>query len=126
METVSAAADRTTVETQKRFSIFRSLQGSKHPRSRGIISRDFRFGPLTRASYPSPAVETTNLPTEQYLPAQAASAHVGSGDALADRFPVTRQQEIDDVMFPTQCAAHCMQGLSRLPTLPQVGPPLRR
>lgn len=29
------------------------------------INRNFRFGPLTRASYASPALDTTNLPPEQ-------------------------------------------------------------
>ena len=31
------------------------------------LSRNFRFGPLTRASYASAAIDTTNLPFEQGL-----------------------------------------------------------
>jgi hypothetical protein len=47
------------------FAVILQIHGVTANRYRAALFPNFQFGPLIRASYASPALDTTNLPPEQ-------------------------------------------------------------
>src|SRR5713226_6793695 len=74
-----------------------------------LFSRNLRFGPLARASYASPALDTTNLPPEQ-APARSVGfrrAKVAYRKAMSLAFP-TRSAQREPAGFANARRNHIM------------------